>query len=152
MRPVSWFLAGAALLPLDASGRCGVELPKVRDTYWPHQRNYERLQRSDLDWRLLFPGPMVDESAIGLARLRITRDALPALLPGFARYLPAPLLLPLFAAKIPQMIVPYADAAAVILANMQPGDAASRRRTGLALPVGMTGKKTQWAAQPRANC
>jgi putative NADH-flavin reductase len=36
-RPVSWFLAGAALLPLDASGRLGVDLPKVRDTYWPHR-------------------------------------------------------------------------------------------------------------------
>ena len=44
-RPVSWFLAGAALLPLDARGRLGVDLPKVRGTYWPHLRNYERLLR-----------------------------------------------------------------------------------------------------------
>ena len=32
-RPVCWFLAGAALLPLDATGRMGVDLPKVRETY-----------------------------------------------------------------------------------------------------------------------
>ena len=43
-RPVCWFLAGAALLDIDASGRRGVELPKVRSTYWPHRANFERLQ------------------------------------------------------------------------------------------------------------
>ena len=42
-RPVCWFLAGAALLDIDASGRRGVELPKVKSTYWPHRVNFERL-------------------------------------------------------------------------------------------------------------
>ena len=84
-RPVCWFLAGAALLPLDATGRLGVDLPKVRDTYWPHRKNYERLQRSDIDWRLLCPGPMVEQPALGLQRLRISIDSLPAPLPAIAR-------------------------------------------------------------------
>ena len=47
------------------------------------------------------------------------------------------------------MIVPYADAAAVILAHSERGDRTSRRRVGLAPPVGMKGSKDQWAAQPR---
>jgi hypothetical protein len=148
-RPVCWFLAGAALLPLDASGRLGVDLPKVRDTYWPHRRNFERLQRSELDWRLLCPGPMVEQPAIGLPRLRVSVDSLPAPLPAFARFLPAPLVLPLFAMKIPEMIIPYADAASVILANVKRGDSMSRHRVGVALPVGMKGRKNVWAAQPR---
>lgn len=148
-RPVCWFLAGAALLPLDASGRLGVDLPKVRNTYWPHRRNLERLQRSELDWRLLCPGPMVEQPAIGLPRLRMSVDSLPAPLPAFARLLPAPLVLPLFAMKIPEMIIPYADAASVILANVKRGDSMSRHRVGVALPVGMKGKKNVWAAQPR---
>jgi hypothetical protein len=148
-RPVCWFLAGAALLPLDASGRLGVDLPKVRNTYWPHSRNFERLQCSELDWRLLCPGPMVEQPAIGLPRLRISVDCLPAPLPAFARLLPAPLVLPLFAMKIPEMIIPYADAASVILANVKRGDTMSRHRVGVALPVGMKGKKDVWAAQPR---
>lgn len=148
-RPVCWFLAGAALLPLDATGRLGVEMPKVRDTYWPHQKNYERLQRSNLDWRLLCPGPMVDRPAIGLQRLRISVDNLPTPLPAIARFLPSPLVLPLFAMKIPEMIISYADAASVILANVKAQDSTSRRRVGMALPVGMKGKKPVWAAQPR---
>lgn len=149
-RPVCWFLAGAALLPLDAAGRLGVDLPKVRETYWPHRKNHERLQRSGIDWRLLCPGPMVDQPAVGLQRLRISMDSLPSPLPAFARSLPAPLVLPLFAMKIPEMIIPYADAAAVILANVQPGDSTSRHRIGVALPVGMKGRKDQWAAKARS--
>lgn len=147
-RPVCWFLAGAALLALDSSGRRGVDLPKVRDTYWPHRKNFERLQRSDLDWRLLCPGPMVDQPALGLQRLRVSIDTLPAPMLALVRSLPAPLVLPLFAMKIPEMIIPYADAASVILANVQPGDSTSRHRIGVALPAGMKGKKDQWAATP----
>jgi len=149
-RPICWFLAGAALLPLDATGRLGVDLPKIRDTYWPHRKNYERLQRSDLDWRLLCPGPMVEQPAIGLQRLRVSIDSLPTPMPAITRSLPAPFVLPLFAMKIPEMIIPYADAAAVILASMKPRDPASRHRVGVALPIGMKGKKSEWAAKPRS--
>jgi uncharacterized protein len=148
-QPICWFLAGAALLPLDSTGRLGVDLPKVRDTYGPHKVNYERLQRSNLDWRLLCPGPMVDEPAIGVERLRVSIETLPAPLPGIAPYLPSLLVLPLFAMKISEMIIPYADAASVILANVDANDGTSRRRVGVALPVGMKGKKQQWAAQPQ---
>lgn len=149
-RPPCWFMAGAALLDLDGKGRRGVDLPKVRDTYWPHRVNFERLCRSSLDWRLLCPGPMVEQPALGLARLRLSVDVLPAPLPPLARHLPAAALLPLFAWRVPEMIVPYADAAACMLAHTAPGGPLSQRRVGLALPLGMRGRKDQWAAQPRA--
>ncbi|MFM7120564.1 MAG: NAD(P)-dependent oxidoreductase [Gammaproteobacteria bacterium] len=145
-RPVCWFLAGAALLPLDETGRLGVELPKVRDMYWPHRENHQRLLRSGLDWRLLCPGPMVEQPSIGPERLRVSVDALPTPLPRAARLLPGPLVLPLFAMKIPEMIVPYADAAAFMLANVTPGDWTSRHRLGLALPAGMKGSKKAWGS------
>ena len=64
-QPVCWLLAGAALLDIDSSGRRGVDLPEVKSTYWPHRVNFERLSRSRLDWRLLCPGPMVDEPRSG---------------------------------------------------------------------------------------
>lgn len=150
-RPVCWFLAGAALLPLDSTGRLGVDLPKVRDTYGPHRQNHQRLLRTDIDWRLLCPGPMVDQPPMGRERLRLSIEGLPAPLPGVARLLPSALVLPLFALTIPQMIVPYADASAVMLDHVKPGDACSRRRVGLALPVGMKGRKDQWAAKARAE-
>jgi putative NADH-flavin reductase len=142
-QPVCWFLAGAALLDIGSSGRRGVELPKLKSTYWPHRVNFERLNRSRLDWRLLCPGPMVDEPAIGLDRLRISVDTLPVQVPAYALAFPGPLFLPVFASLVPQMIVPYADAAALILANLDRGNAVSRHRVGLALPVGMRGRKSR---------
>jgi putative NADH-flavin reductase len=141
-QPVCWLLAGAALLDIDSSGRRGVELPKVKSTYWPHRVNFERLSRSRLDWRLLCPGPMVDEPALGPNRLRVSIDVLPVHVPAFARALPGPLLVPVFASLIPQMIVPYADAAALMLANLDRGNTMSRHRVGLALPEGMRGRKS----------
>jgi hypothetical protein len=142
-QPVCWLLAGAAILDIDSFGRRAVDLPEVNSTYWPHRANFERLSRSRLDWRLLCPGPMVDESALGLERLRISLDALPVEIPAAARALPDSSLLPVFASLIPQMIVPYADAAALMLANLDRGNAMSRHRVGLALPVGMVGRKPQ---------
>jgi len=147
-QPVCWFLAGATLLDIGTSGRKGVDLPSVKSTYWPHRANLERISRSGLDWRLLCPGPMVEEPALGLNRLRIALDTLPVQVPAFAHALPGPLLLPVFASLIPQMIVPYPDAAALMLANLDPGDAVARHRVGLALPSGMRGRKSRWAAQP----
>jgi putative NADH-flavin reductase len=142
-QPICWMLAGAALLDIDSSGRRGVDLPEVKSTYWPHRVNFERLSRSRLDWRLLCPGPMVDESALGLDRLRISLDTLPVEIPAAALALPDSSLLPVFASLIPQMIVSYADAAALMLAHLDRGNAMSRHRVGLALPVGMRGRKPQ---------
>ncbi len=147
-RPICWFLAGAAVLTLDAGGRRGIDLPKVRDVYWPHKKNFERLQRSDIDWRLLCPGPMVHQPMVGTEHLRITLDDLPAPLPAFASALPGALVLLMFGIKIPQMIIAYGDAAAVILANSQRSDPCARHRLGIALPVGMRGQKGQWSARP----
>jgi hypothetical protein len=48
------------------------------------------------------------------------------------------------------MIISYADAAALILANLTPSGEMSRHRVGLALPVGMRGEKQQSTANPSA--
>ena len=146
---VCWFMAGAGLLDIDSSGRRGVDLPKVRSTYWPHRVNFERLQRSGLGWRLLCPGPMVQGPAIGLERLRVSIDVLPEPIPEWTRRLPGALALPFFGSRIPNMIIPYADAAAFMLTHLDAAGPFTRKRVGLALPAGMKGKKDHWAAQPR---
>jgi len=146
-RPVCWFMAGAGLLDIDSSGRRGVDLPKVGTTYGPHKVNFERIRATDLDWRELCPGPMVEGPALGINRLRVSLDRLPVQMPAFVQHLPGALVLPFFALRIPEMIIPYADAAALMLANLGRGDAMSRHRVGLALPAGMRGKKGQWAKE-----
>jgi len=148
-RPVCWFTAGAGLLNIDRRGRRGVDLPRIGSTYWPHRVNFERIRSTDLDWRVLCPGPMVEEQPLGIARLRTSLDHLPVEVPAFARVLPGALVLPLFAYFVPEMIISYADAAASMLANLTPGGSMSRHRVGLALPLGMRGKKDHWVAEPK---
>ena len=146
-RPACWFMAGAGLLDIDDSGRRGVDLPKIRSTYWPHRINFDRIRSAQLDWRVLCPGPMVEQPALGIDRLRISMDRLPVHVPSIVRMLPGPLVLPFFAYRVPEMIVPYADAAALMLGNLDPGGAMSCHRIGLALPVGMRNRKSEWAAK-----
>jgi Putative NADH-flavin reductase len=149
-RPVCWFLGGAALLDLDDRGRRGVDLPLVASTYWPHRANFDRLRQTALDWRILCPGPMVHQQPVGLARMRISLERVPVQIPSSIRFLPRALVLPFFVQRVPEMIIPYADAATLILANITTSGEMSRRRVGLALPVGMRGEKKQWAAKPIA--
>ncbi len=138
-QPICWFLAGAALLDIDASGRRGVDLPTLKSSFWPHRANFERLIRSNLDWRLLCPGPLVGAAAIGLHRLRISLDTLPVKVPAVAGVLPGSSLLPVFTSVIPQLTVPYAVAGALMLANLDRESAMTRHRVGLALPGDMRG-------------
>jgi putative NADH-flavin reductase len=143
--PISWFLAGAALLDIGSSSRRGVDLAQVAATYWPHRANVERLERSNLDWRLMCPGPMVDAAPLGVDRLRISIDRLPVEVPEHAPSLADGALLPLFASWITQVIVPYADAAALMLAHLDRSEAMARRRVGVALPLGMVGHEPSHA-------
>ena len=145
-QPVCWLMAGAALLDIGASRRRGVELPKVKATYWPHAINFERLCRLELELGDCSVQGRWLTARGGLSRLRVSRDTLPVHVPTVARAIPRPLLLPVFASLIPQMIVPYADAAALMLANLDRGNPMARHRVGLAPPVGMRGRKSQWAA------
>ena len=146
-RPVAWFMAGAGLLDIGDTPRRGLDLPMIKKTYWPHGKNFKRLEESTLDYRLPCPGPMVEGAPVGLERLRVSVDRLPVQTPAAVRWLPNWLLVPIFASRVPEMIIPYADAAALMLNNLEPGGPMSRHRVGLALPVGMKGKKERWTAR-----
>ena len=88
----------------------------------------------DLDNTLVL---VLSASSVGAGPPR----ALPVEIPPSARNLRDASFVSVFVSLIPQMIVPYADAAAVMLANLDRGNAMSRHRVGLALPIGMQGQK-----------
>ena len=136
-QPSCWFLAGAALLDIGSTGTRGLDLPVVRKKYWPHSANYERLRNSGIDWRLLCPGPLVEQPMIGLSRIRVSIEELPVRLASISKLLPKLLLLPFFMHIIPAITVPYADAAALMLANLDRKSKMKGCRIGLALPEGM---------------
>jgi hypothetical protein len=137
-QPVCWFLAGAALLDINAGGLRGVDIPQLSATYWPHRKNFERLNRSALvHWRLLCPGPMVDEPPVGLKALRISVDRLPIDAAAPAAVASASPVASSFASIVPQLKVSYADSAALMLANLDRGGLMERRRVGLAAIAGV---------------
>ena len=105
-RPVCWFLAGVAVLDIDTSGRRGVDLPKVKETYWPHRVNFERLRHSPLNWRLLCPGPMVEQAGHGLEGF-VSRSITCRCKHRRTRALPDLQVLATLMTVMPQMIVPY---------------------------------------------
>jgi uncharacterized protein len=150
MRPRCWFIGGAAALQVGDSPHKGIDLPKVKDLYWPHGANLERLERSTLAWSLLCPGPMVEKPPVGIARMRISANRLPVQIPRLARWLPKPLLLPFLAARMPEMIIPYADAATLMLMHLDRQNQFVGQRVGMALPAGMRGKKATWTAKAKA--
>jgi hypothetical protein len=86
---------------------------------------------------------MVAQAPIGLDRMRISLDRLPVDVPAFAGLRPEGPALPLFSDLIREMIVTYADAAALMLANITPNGEMSHHRVGLAVPVGMRNEKKQ---------
>ncbi|MBK9037223.1 MAG: NAD(P)H-binding protein [Myxococcales bacterium] len=131
-RPVAWFLAGASVLDLGATGVRGNDLPLVKRGFWPHEANWRRLEASSLDWRLLCPGPMLEGPALGADAIHVAADRLP-ITPARP---PRALRVPAFLAALPAMTVPYADAAAVMLANLAPGGALSRRRVAITRRAG----------------
>jgi hypothetical protein len=94
---------------------------------------------------------MVEQPAVGLDRLRISTDRVPIEMPSDADRLSPLELIPNFVARLPEMIVPYADAASLMLAHVSRGGSMSRKRVGLALPIGMQGRKEQSTARRSAH-
>lgn len=64
-RPVSWFMAGAALLDMDENGRRAVDLPVIRSTYWPHGVNFDRIRQTALDLAHPLSGPTGGSATTG---------------------------------------------------------------------------------------
>ncbi|CAN5343625.1 hypothetical protein BH10PSE13_BH10PSE13_20710 [soil metagenome] len=137
-----WLFGGAAALDIPGTGLVGTDLPGVPAIYQAHRSNYERVRATALDWSMLCPGPMIDSTS-GHAHegLRISIDGLPFPPRPWARIVPRIVHLADFATRLGELTITYEDAAKVILDNLTPGGALSRRRVGVALPTGMRLRK-----------
>ena len=146
----SWFMAGAAVLTIPHTNRIGVGLPFVPTLYEPHRVNWQRLERSTLDWSLMCPGPMT-AAASGMQpdELRVSVDSMPFDIGTWTRFAPPLALSLVMKAKLPELIVSYEAVAAMIMANVEPGGRFSRYRVGVALPAGERGVKEGWTLGQR---
>lgn len=133
-----WQFGGAAILDIPGTELKGVDLPMVPRIYEAHRTNLYALTKSSLDWSMLCPGPMIGapdgEPTKGL---RLSADQWPVQRPGYTYLLPKAALAFAFKQKVPELTISYEDAADVILSTLDRNGRFSRRRVGVALPVGL---------------
>jgi putative NADH-flavin reductase len=130
-----WLFGGAAVLDVPGAHIMGVDLPKVPKVYEAHRANFNAVRDSPLDWSMLCPGPMIaGEPTMGL---RLSIDEWPVARPAYTYVLPKLALAFAFKQKLPELTISYEDAAGVILDNLSKDGRFSRRRVGVALPLGL---------------
>jgi len=133
-----WQFGGAAVLDIPGTDLKGVDLPMVPKVYESHRTNLNALTKSSLDWSMLCPGPMIEApNGEPTKGLRLSADQWPVQRPGYTYLLPKVALAFAFKQKVPELTISYEDAADVILSNLDRNGIFSRRRVGVALPVGL---------------
>lgn len=141
-----WMLAGAALLDIPLTQKNILGLPGMPPMYRVHQLNYERVQQSKLDWSVLCPGPMVESSdSAYITNLRISNEELPLTFSESERSMSDSELTSLVARKLPELIIPYKEAARLIMTHLERSGPFTGKRVGIALPEGSKGEKAGWS-------
>ncbi len=142
-----WVFGGAAVLDAPGGGLT-VDLPNMPPVFAAHKTNYERLQRTALDWSMICPGPMNPANADAPRKaLRVSVNAWPVDVSESleadqgSEVRDAESVAAAFQARMPEMVVTYEDMARVVLDNLAAGGPFSRARVGLALPLGETDEK-----------
>jgi uncharacterized protein len=132
-----WQFGGAAVLDVPGTNLMAVDLPMVPKVYEAHRSNLDALRKSSLDWSMLCPGPMIEapdgEPTKGI---RLSVEQWPVQRSAYAHLLPKAALAFAFKRKVPELTISYEDAAGLILSNLDQNGRFSRRRVGIALPVG----------------
>ena len=123
-------------------------VPKI---YEAHRTNLNALSNSSLDWSMLCPGPMIEApNGEPTKGLRLSVDQWPVQRPGYTLSLAQRRLGIRLQAESPELTITYEDAADVILSNLDPNGRFSRKRVGVALPVGLRNLKGEpaWTINP----
>ncbi|HAO88738.1 MAG TPA: hypothetical protein DCX09_05520 [Gammaproteobacteria bacterium] len=137
-----WFFGGIGVLNVPGTNRMSLELPKIPSIYRAHQTNYSTVSSTSLNWSMLCPGPMTAaENGEPHQGLRISTEVWPLARPGLTKLLPPIATSLALKLRMPQLTVSFEDAAKVILDNLAQDSALSRKRVGIALPVGITRHK-----------
>lgn len=129
-----WFFAGLAALNFPESKVTGTDLPFIGRMFKGHRVNFDEIRRSSLNWTLVCPGPLTENTSIHLAKdLTISLDEMPIRQRAFLSWLPSPLLIFPFLSYLPQCTINYDDLSQVIIENLM-DDKFSKRRMGIGLP------------------
>lgn len=127
-----WIMGGAGLLDIPNTDLIGNNLPGFPPEFRNHNRNFARLQQTQLDWSVMCSGTMIDSSEhLDLVLLHVTTETLPILIPETIKgYSEAEIAGYLFS-RLQELDVAYDDVAICMLKHMDLGGAFRRKRVGL---------------------
>lgn len=128
-----WIMGGAGLLDIPYTSFIGNNLPGFPPEFRNHNRNFERLQQTGLDWSIMCPGTMMDSiEHSDPVRLHVTTETLPIPIPETIKeYSEADIAGHLFS-RFEELNVSYDDVANCILDHLELGGAFKGKRVGLA--------------------
>ncbi|MDD9271902.1 NAD(P)-dependent oxidoreductase [Paenibacillus sp. GCM10023248] len=128
-----WIMGGAGLLDIPYTNLIGNNLPGFPPEYRNHNRNFERLQQTQLDWSIMCPGTMMDTREHPAAvHLHVTTEILPVPIPEMIKeYSEAEIAGHLFS-RFQELNVAYDDVAICMLHHLELGGEFKRKRVGLA--------------------
>lgn len=134
-----WLMGGAGLLDIPYTNLIGNNLPGFPPEYRNHNRNFERLQQTQLDWSIMCPGTMIDSREhTGPVHLHVTTETLPVPIPETIKvYSEADIAGHLFS-RLKELNVAYDDVAICMLDHIELGGAFKRKRVGLAYQSNIT--------------
>lgn len=132
-----WLFGGAALLDVPGARFTGIDLPGVPRMYEAHRTNYNAVKKTELDWSMLCPGPMIDApDGKATPNLVLVEDIWPVPRPAATHILPRLATSLAFKQMMPRLTIYYEDAAKIILDHLERNGRFARRRVGVALPHG----------------
>lgn len=114
-----WAMGGAGLLTVPHTSILGNDLPGMPPAYKNHDRNLDRLRRTELDWSIMCPGTMVDAAPETSTRqLAVSTESLPLPFPESTRELSPEQLTGLIFSRFAELNVAYEDVAAFMLDHL----------------------------------
>ncbi|WP_136605542.1 NAD(P)-dependent oxidoreductase [Paenibacillus dokdonensis] len=128
-----WVMGGAGLLNIPYTDHIGNNLPGFPPEYKNHNRNFERLQRTGLDWTMMCPGTMMDSREHpDSAQLHVTTEILPVPMPETIKEFSEAEIAGHLFSRFQELNVAYDDVVTCMLEHLELEGAFKRKRVGLA--------------------
>ncbi|SDC95563.1 hypothetical protein SAMN02799630_01842 [Paenibacillus sp. UNCCL117] len=121
------------MLDIPYTALIGNNLPGFPPEYKNHNRNFERLQQSGLDWSIMCPGTMLNSNEHSdSVQLHVTTDTLPVPIPEKIKdYSEADIAGHLFS-RFQELNVAYDDVVRCMLEHLELEGRFKRKRVGIA--------------------
>jgi putative NADH-flavin reductase len=128
-----WVMGGAGLLDIPHTNLIGNNLPGFPPVYKNHNRNFERLLQSELDWSIMCPGTMLDSiEPLVSVHLHVTTETLPLSIPKTIKEFSEAEIAGHLFSRLQELDVAYDDVVTCMLDHIELGGPFKRKRVGLA--------------------